>query len=71
MTKGRFALTILIFKQRLTLALRVGVNLYLMLGMVGAVGSDRHIKALNRLDSKGNYSAMSSNTKLVRWPLLG
>jgi len=26
---------------------------------------------LNPLDSKGNYSATSNNTKLVHWPLLG
>ena len=27
--------------------------------------------ALNPLDSKGNYSAASNNTKLVHWPLVG
>jgi len=27
--------------------------------------------ALNPLDSKGNYSATSNNTKLVHWPLMG
>ena len=26
---------------------------------------------LNPLDSKGNYSATSTNTKLVHWPLMG
>ena len=26
---------------------------------------------LNPLDSKGNYSAISNNTKLVHWPLMG
>ena len=26
---------------------------------------------LNPLDSKGNYSATSNNTKLVHWPLMG
>ena len=26
---------------------------------------------LNALDSKGNYSATSNNTKLVHWPLMG
>jgi len=25
----------------------------------------------NPLDSKGNYSATSNNTKLVHWPLMG
>ena len=26
---------------------------------------------INTLDSKGNYSAASNNTKLVHWPLMG
>ena len=26
---------------------------------------------INPLDSKGNYSATSNNTKLVHWPLMG
>ena len=26
---------------------------------------------MNPLDSKGNYSATSNNTKLVYWPLMG
>jgi len=26
---------------------------------------------INRLDSKGNYSATANNTKLVHWPLMG
>ena len=26
---------------------------------------------VNPLDSKGNYSATSNNTKLVHWPLMG
>ena len=38
---------------------------------------DFHSKSLyifqsfNPLDSKGNYSATSNNTKLVHWPLMG
>jgi len=28
-------------------------------------------KVVNPLDSKGNYSATSNNTKLVHWPLTG
>jgi len=28
-------------------------------------------KPINPLDSKGNYSATSNNTKLVHWPLMG
>jgi len=28
-------------------------------------------KLINPLDSKGNYSAMSNNTKLVYWLLMG
>ena len=28
-------------------------------------------RVFNPLDSKGNYSATSNNTKLVRWPLMG
>jgi len=28
-------------------------------------------KGLNPLDSKGNYSVTSNNTKLVHWPLMG
>ena len=27
--------------------------------------------SFNRLDSKGNYTATSNNTKLVHWPLMG
>jgi len=30
---------------------------------------DLVLQACNPLDSKGNYSATSSNTKLVHWPL--
>jgi len=26
---------------------------------------------MNPLDSKGNYSATSNNTKLIHWPLMG
>jgi len=35
--------------------------------------SCRHVISLlfNHLDSKGNYSATSNNTKLVHWPLMG
>ena len=29
------------------------------------------IDSLNPLDSGGNYSATSNNTKLVHWPLMG
>jgi len=29
------------------------------------------IHEVNPLDSKGNYSATSNNTKLVHWPLMG
>jgi len=32
------------------------------------VVDDRH--TVNPLDSKGNYSAASNNTKLVHWPLM-
>ena len=28
-------------------------------------------RPINPLDSKGNYSATSNNTKLVHWPLVG
>ena len=28
-------------------------------------------RMLNLLDSKGNYSVTSNNTKLVQWPLMG
>ena len=28
-------------------------------------------KFINHLDSEGNYSATSNNTKLVHWPLMG
>ena len=28
-------------------------------------------RQISRLDSKGNYSATSNNTKLVHWPLMG
>jgi len=27
--------------------------------------------SINALDSKGNYSATSNNTKLVHWPMMG
>ena len=37
------------------------------------VTNDSHnsFTAINPLDSKGNYSATSNNTKLVNWPLMG
>jgi len=33
--------------------------------------ANHHKLACNPLDSKGNYSATSNNTKLVHWPLMG
>jgi len=33
--------------------------------------NDQRERILNPLDSKGNYSATSNNTKLVHWPLMG
>ena len=30
-----------------------------------------HKQSINPLDSKGNYSATSNNTKMVHWPLMG
>jgi len=29
------------------------------------------LKNVNPINSKGNYSATSNNTKLVHWPLMG
>jgi len=31
----------------------------------------RYLQVVNPLDSKGNYSATSNNTKLVHWSLMG
>ena len=34
-------------------------------------GDGGHDTLINPLDSRGNYSATSNDTKLVHWPLMG
>ena len=39
--------------------------------IVSVAHNDDTDNDINHLDSKGNYSAISNNTKLVHWPLMG
>jgi len=38
---------------------------------MGVVENEPRYDEFNPLDSKGNYSATSNNTKLVLWPMMG
>jgi len=44
------------------------INYYKNTKFCRSIGDNWHI--INALDSKGNYSATSNNTKLVYWPLM-